>query len=170
MGKIVVSIIMLSAAAFASAHEGGGTDIFQRTVNFIIFAAILYYLLAEPIKSFFTGRSKSIAGELERVQEKIKESQAAKEAAQQKVEEAKKFVDEIMETSKKESKILNDAIMKQCDADIENITKQNASLMEFEQRKMVRELVDEVLSDILSQESDNFDKDAMAQLIMKKVA
>jgi F-type H+-transporting ATPase subunit b len=42
--------------------------------------------------------------------------------------------------------------------------------MVLEQRKMVRSVVDEVMNDLLNQESESFDKDAMAQLIMKKVA
>lgn len=37
-------------ALFAS--EGAETDIIQRTVNFVIFAGILWYLLAEKIKAF----------------------------------------------------------------------------------------------------------------------
>jgi hypothetical protein len=35
---------------------------------------------------------------------------------------------------------------------------------------MVRAMVNEVMQDLLSQESDGFDKDAMAQIILKKVA
>jgi F-type H+-transporting ATPase subunit b len=170
MGKILLTIVMMSAYALASDGGEGSTDIIQRTVNFIIFAGILYYLLASPIKSFFQGRSAGIGAELERVQEKMKESKKAKEAALQKIENAEKFAADLVENSKKENRILNDQIMQQCDADLENIEKQNASLMDLEQRKMIRGVVDSVMGDLLAQESDSFDKDAMAQLIMKKVA
>ena len=60
--------------------------------------------------------------------------------------------------------------MKQCEADLENITKQNVALMELEQRKMVREVVGTIMGEVLSEESAGFDKEAMAQIIMKKVA
>ncbi len=170
MVKILVSLLAFSAYALASGGGEGSTDIVQRTVNFLIFAGILYYLLATPVKNFFAGRSKDIATELERVQEKLRESKRAKENALQKIEEADKFAQELMESSKKENKILNETIMRQCDADIENIQKQSSALMELEQRKMVRGVVDSVMSDLLSDESGSFDKDAMAQLIMKKVA
>lgn len=42
--------------------------------------------------------------------------------------------------------------------------------MEFEQRKMVRNVVENILSDVLSQSDDSFDKEAMANVILKKVA
>jgi F-type H+-transporting ATPase subunit b len=170
MGKILLTIIMMSAYALASDGGEGGTDIVQRTVNFIIFAGIIYYLLATPIKDFFNGRSDGIRAELDRVQEKMKESKVAKEEALQKIEDAEKFAADLMESSKKENKILDENIMQQCEFDLENIEKQNISLMVLEQRKMVRSVVDEVMNDLLNQESESFDKDAMAQLIMKKVA
>ena len=60
--------------------------------------------------------------------------------------------------------------MLQCESDLETITKHNSSLMEFEQRKMVRTVVEDVLSVVLSQSTDSFDKEAMANVILKKVA
>ncbi|MEA1919200.1 MAG: F0F1 ATP synthase subunit B [Campylobacterota bacterium] len=170
MGKILLIIVMMSAYAFASGGGEGPTDIVQRTINFFIFAGILYYLLASPIKAFFKGRSAGIGAELERVQEKMRESKRAKEEALQKIDDAEKFASDLVEISKKENRILNDNIMQQCDADLDNVEKQNASLMDLEQRKMVRNVVDNVMNDLLAQESESFDKDAMAQIIMKKVA
>ena len=172
MSKIVITLLMVSGYAFASSGgaEGGGTDIVQRTVNFLIFAGILYYLLADPIKNYFVGRTQGIADELEKVQEKLRETKRAKEAAAQKIEEAKQFADELAETAKKENKILNDKIIIQCEAEIENIQKQSAALTDLERRKMVRDVVEEIMDDVLSQEGSGFDKDAMAQIIMKKVA
>lgn len=171
MVKIIVTLLMVTGAAFASSGAGTGeTDIVQRTVNFLIFAGILYYLLAEPIKNFFTGRTQSIADELDKVQEKLRESKREKEAAMLKIEESKKFADDLMAMAKKENKILNEKIMQQCEADLENVTKQNTALMELEQRQMIREVVNEVMEDVLGEESAGFNKDAMAQVIMKKVA
>ena len=60
--------------------------------------------------------------------------------------------------------------MLQCDADLETLTKQQASSNEFEQRKMVRTVVENVLNDVLSKSNADFDKEAMANVILKKVA
>ncbi len=171
MSKIVLSLLMVTGVAFAAGGAGTGeTDIVERTVNFLIFAGILYYLLADVIKNFFVGRSKGIADELEKVQDKLRESKQAKEAAELKIEEAKKFAEDLMVTAKKENKILNEKIMQQCESDLENMGKQGTSLMELEQRQMIREVVDEIMKEVLAEEGAGFDKETMAQIIMKKVA
>jgi len=171
VSKILLPLLFVSASLFASEHAAdAGTDIVQRTVNFVIFAGILWYLLAEPVKNYFGGRSKSIADELQKVQERLRESKQAKEAAEAKISEATNLAEEIMKAASKEGKILNEKILKQCDADIENLQKQSAALMALEQRKMVRQLVDEIMDDVLAQESSALDKEAMAGILMKKVA
>ncbi|WP_345974674.1 F0F1 ATP synthase subunit B [Sulfurimonas sp. HSL3-7] len=171
MSKILLPLLFVSASLFATEHAAdAGTDIVQRTVNFVIFAGILWYLLAEPVKNYFGGRSKSIADELQKVQDRLRESKQAKEVAEAKISEATNLAEEIMKAASKEGKILNEKILKQCDADIENLQKQSAALMALEQRKMVRELVDEIMEDVLVQESASLDKEAMAGILMKKVA
>ncbi len=71
MKKIVLlSLLMVPAILLASgdaessryfAQTGRETDFLPRVFNFVIFAALLYYLLANPIKNFFKGRSEGIA-------------------------------------------------------------------------------------------------------------
>lgn len=170
MGKVIVVLLMLVPFLFGSeASAEGSTDIVQRTVNFLIFAGILVYILAEPLKSYFGGRSAGIAEELEKVQERLRESKRLKESAEQKVEEAERFASELSESSKKENKILSDKILAQCETDMETLEKQNNALMELEKRKMVREVVSEVMSDVMGG-SIALDKDAMTDILKKKVA
>ena len=171
MSKIIVTVLMLSAYLFGSdAGVEGSTDIVQRTVNFLIFAGILFYILAEPVKSYFSGRSRGIADELEKVQERLRESKRLKEAAEHKVEEAIRFANELSESSKKENKILSDKILAQAEQDLEIIAKQSIALMELEKRKMVREVVSEVMNDVMSSSNDALGKEAMTEILKKKVA
>lgn len=178
----VLFAILSGTAEFAFASESLGmadadltkvdersTDIVERTINFLIFASILYYLLAEPVKGFFKGRSQLIADELNKVQHKLKESAELKEKAQQKVKDAEKFAADLHESAKKENEIIVQNINTQCDMEIGNLVKHNESLMELESRKMIREVVDEIMRDVLEQDS-SFDKESMANIIMKKVA
>jgi F-type H+-transporting ATPase subunit b len=167
MRKIVVMLLMISTAALASE---GGTDIVQRTVNFLLFAGLIWYLVGEPVKNFFASRTQGIADELNKAQEKLAESVAKKKDALAKVAEAENFAEEIIATAKKESKILNDNILEQCEVELDNLEKQFASKREFEQRNMVREVVEEVVGATLEQSSDVFDREAMANVILKKVA
>ena len=131
---------------------------------------LIWYLVAEPVKNYFASRSQAIADEMKKVQDKLKETGALKKEALAKITDAEKFAEELALNSKKENKIINDNIIAQCDVDLEILSKQQVVLMEFEQRKMVSNVVEEVLEEVLNQSSDSFDKEAMANVILKKVA
>ncbi len=161
---------MISTYALASEVKDGGSDIVQRTVNFILFAGLVWYLVGEPIKNYFASRSQGIADELKKVQEKLDESIALKKDALAKISDAERFAQELAEASKKENKMIHDALMAQGEAELETVAKQNLSKKEFEERKMVREVVEEIVTETLSQSADSFDKEAMANVILKKVA
>ena len=141
MSRIIVLMLMISTIALASSAENAGTDIVQRTVNFLLFAGLVWYLVAEPIKNFFTSRSQAIEDEMQKVQDKLKESVALKKEALSKITDAEKFAEDLVVSSKKENKILNDNIMTQCEVDLEILSKQQTVSMDFEQRKMVRNLL-----------------------------
>jgi F-type H+-transporting ATPase subunit b len=162
---------MISTFALASeaGHEGG-TDIVQRTVNFLLFAGLIWYLVGEPVKNFFSGRSQGIADELKKVQEKLDESINLKKEALSEISKAEKFAEELAVSSKKENKILNDNIMLQCDSELDAMIKQHASKKDFEQRNMVRDVVETIITETLDKSSEIFDREAMANVILKKVA
>jgi F-type H+-transporting ATPase subunit b len=89
----LLSGLAMVGAAWASEAGGHGhgaldpaklPDLLWRTVNFVIFAGILYKLAAKPIKTFFAGRKAEIATELQDLEtEKIKVQKALKEAKTQ---------------------------------------------------------------------------------------
>jgi len=172
VSRVIVFMLMISTYALASggSAEHAGTDIVQRTVNFMLFAGLVWYLVAEPAKSFFAERSQGISDELKKVQDKLDESITLKKEALAKISDAEKFAEELAITSKKENKLINDNIMVQCDTELETLVKQNDISTDFEQRKMVRSVVKDVLDEVLTQSSDSFDKEAMANVILKKVA
>ncbi|MFA7501425.1 MAG: F0F1 ATP synthase subunit B, partial [Sulfurimonas sp.] len=172
VSRILVFMLMISTYALASSGsaENAGTDIVQRTVNFLLFAGLIWYLIAEPVKNYFASRSQGIADEMKKVQDKLRETAALKKDALAKIASAEKFAQNLTVSSKKENKIINDSIMSQCDVDVEIMIKQQAVLIEYEQRKMVRSVVEEILKEVLSQSDESFDKEAMANVILKKVA
>ena len=172
MVRGLVYIVLFATVAFASgSHDTSGqTDIVQRTINFIIFVALIWYLISNPIKNYFKGRSDSIKDELESVQRKLNESVKRKKEALSKISDAEKLAEEILENTKKENKILNDKILASCDAEIENMEKIHQSQMELAQRRMVKSVVEEVISTVIEESSNEFNKDAMVNVILKKVA
>ena len=55
MKKMLFVVLVLSPLA-VFANENVETDIIPRVVNFTIFAAIVYFLLADKLKVFFADR------------------------------------------------------------------------------------------------------------------
>ena len=169
---IKISLILVTLASFVLASGGGNgeTDIIPRTINFLIFAAIMYYILAEPVKNFFAGRSDDIASKLQQVQEKLTSSKQSMIEAEEKVADAKILANEILEDSKLESNIISEKISLDSELELEVISKQNDDLMELDQKNMIRNVVDETLNDLLSDENMPLKKEALSEIIQKRVA
>lgn len=89
---MVFSGFVLAGTAWASGGEHGHgaidpaklDDLLWRTVNFVVFAAILYKLAAKPVKEFFGKRKADISSEIQELEtQKIKVQKALKEAKTQ---------------------------------------------------------------------------------------
>lgn len=171
MAKKIFLFLIVSTTLFASQGEPqNSTDIVWRTINFVVFAAILWYLTAKPIKNFFVGRSERIADELKSVQDKLLRTKEARDQALKEVQNAKKIAEEILELSKKENRIVNESIAAQCEADIKILKEHATASMELEKRKMVKEVTAHALEELLKQEETSFSKKEMAEIILSKVA
>lgn len=168
MIKLVTTFIVLTSAAFAS--DAGGSDIVARSINFVIFAAGMYYLIGDKVKGFFVERSAAIQADLQRVQDRVKESKLAKQNGEKKVEEAKKIAADFLATSKKEGVLLNEKMNEQMLLDLQAIETQQKTLIAFEQREMVSSVVEELMSEILSDENIPLDNDTITDIMLKKVA
>ncbi|SFP70419.1 F0F1 ATP synthase subunit B [Hydrogenimonas thermophila] len=169
---LIVAALFLPAVAFASGHEaaGGETDFIPRLVNFLIFAAILYYFVADLIKNFFTGRSKEISSKLEEVQNRLKATKRAKEDAEAAYKAALATAEEIIESAKKESQLLAKKMDEQLNTELENLEKMQEEKMAVEKRQMVRKTVAEVLSELYKGDAISMDEKKFVNLITKKVA
>lgn len=166
---LILSILPI--VAFASSGGGSGeTDILPRAVNFLIFAAIFYYLLADHAKKFFGGRIQDISHKLDSIQEKLKESKNRKEEAILKVEDAKNSAKTIVATAKKEAQLLSEKIAKDTKNEIENILKGYDERMEIEQRKVSRAVVQEIIEEIFAKDSVSINQSELVDILKKKVA
>jgi F-type H+-transporting ATPase subunit b len=163
-------ILLLPAVLFASSEASGPTDIIPRTINFLIFAGILYYFVAGAAKEFYFGRKERIAQQLDSIQSKLKESNAKKEEALQKVEEAKANVRALIETAKKEAILVSEKIALDAVNEMENLEKAFLDKMNIEERHMQRVIVNEVLDELFKQGSLILDEKEIVNIISKKVA
>ncbi len=122
---IVAFLFMLSATGlFANGAGHSETDIIQRTVNFLIFAALVYYLLADKLKAYFVSRSEAIAKSFNDVEEKIRASKQAIENAKVKRDEAKRLADELLVASNIDAKHQAERIVENARLDAKSIHKQ----------------------------------------------
>ncbi|MCT7908502.1 F0F1 ATP synthase subunit B [Arcobacter lacus] len=166
---LLLGLALAPVALFAS--EGAvETDIVQRTVNFIIFAAILWYLIADKIKAFFANRTLSIQAELDKVQETLKASQDKVTDAQKKLEEARKLAAEIIEGAKADIDSVKQKVTTAIDADITNLNKNLEEMIKIETSKAKKQVVAEVLEELLSSENIKLTQQELVDVVLKKVA
>lgn len=181
MKKIVLlSLLIVPAIVLASggdaessryfAQTGRETDFLPRVVNFTIFAALLYYLLANPIKNFFKGRSEGIAGQLNEIENKLQAAKDVKKDAQNRLDESEKRAEEILADAKIEATLLAEKIATANQNDLVILGKQLEEKMSLEERKSAREAIDEVLSDNITTDDIMLDEAKVVEIISKKVA
>jgi len=169
--KSILVLMLCSGFVFAA---GGGSfsdsDYIPRLVNFIIFAGILYYLLADAAKKFFKDRRVGIAEELEAVQDRVKKSAKDKELALEEVEMAKKKAEEIISIAKKECAVIQKNYNEALADELHSIEKQYNDIMTLEKRRVEREVATSVISELFDDSSKDMDKDAYVNIVLKKVA
>ena len=181
MKKIVLlSLLMVPAILLASggdaessryfAQTGRETDFWPRVVNFVIFASLLYYLLANPIKNFFKGRSEGIAAQLNEIEKKLQAAKDEKKEAQNRLDESEKKAEEIIADAKVEAVLLAEKIATANQNDLALLDKQLEEKISLEERKSAREAIDEILSENITNDDIMVDEAKVVEIISKKVA
>ncbi|MEA3383233.1 MAG: F0F1 ATP synthase subunit B [Campylobacterota bacterium] len=172
MKKILFALsIVVPFALFGSdAHSDVQTDIIERSVNFLIFISILYYLLADKIKTFFSGRTESIQSELNKVQDMLKASETKVAEAKLEIENAKKIANELVVSAKADVDSIKHKIEVAVEQEIAFLSKSFEEKTELELRKVKKEVVENILDQLLSNDNIALSQDEVANIILKKVA
>ena len=147
----------------------GGYDIVPRTINFIAFAAMLYYFIANPIKNAYKGRIAGIAARLDNIEQKLKDSKAKKDDALRRVEEAKANAASLVETARKEAVLISERIKEETRQEVANLEKSFQDQKEFEKRRMVKSVVGEILNEIFASDSVKMDQSELINIMLKRV-
>lgn len=166
---LLLGLALAPMALFANT-EGAETDIVQRTVNFVIFAGILWYLLADKLKAFFADRTASIQGELDKVQDTLKASQDKVDDAAKKLEEAKVLAAEIVEGAKTDIDSVKAKVTQAVESEIASLNRNFDERVKVETSKAKREIVSEILEELLSSGNVSLTQDELANIVLKKVA
>lgn len=167
---LLLGLALAPLALFASSEGAVETDIVQRTVNFIIFAGILWYLLADKIKAFFADRTLSIQAELDKVQDTLKASEDKVNAAKKQLEDASKMAAEIVENAKNDIDSVKEKVSVAVNSDIANLEKNLEEMIKVETSKAKKEVVKEILEELLKSDNIKLSQDELVNIVLKKVA
>ena len=168
MKKILVFFVF-PMIIFASTG-GKDYDILPRTINFLIFAGILFYLIKNPIKNFYNNRISSISSKLEEIQKKLFESRNQKLEVIKRIEDFKQKADQSIQDAHKEAKLLTQKIMQ--DTQNELIIMENSfeEQKSSELRKAQKQIINQVLLELFKDYSSNIKQEDIIKLIYKKVS
>ena len=172
---VLVFAFLLPMVAIASGTEHhevsiSNSDFFYRVLNFGIFAGLIYYLVANPIKEFFKGRSADIQNQLNEIKAKLAESKNEAQLAQKNLVHTQDRAKELITDSNAEAKILAENIAKKSQETIASLEKHLDEKMEVEKKKMVKATINELLEDGIENSDIAIDNSKIVSLISKKVA
>lgn len=170
MKKLLFILSCVTPLALFANDAGVETDILQRTVNFLIFVAILYYLLAQKAKEFFSDRTASIQAELDKVQQVLKESEMKVKDAKTELENAKKLANEIVESANADINSIKQSIEESVEQEIAHLSKSFGEKIEIETKKVKKEVVSEILDELLNSDNIALSQEDLANIVLKKVA
>lgn len=172
-GLINVLFITFAIGGFNSllASSGlGETDIAPRTLNFIVFAAILYYLIADPIKKIFVERKTKIASALEARETKLKAAKVALQEAEQYLVDSKKLAEELIKAANNDVALLSEKARQATIDETAILEKQFNDDCELLKKKTVMRAVEEELSQIFTIKGYGVSDQEFAQIFAKRVA
>ena len=178
---LLLSLLVLPAILLASGGHGSEesryfiqtgreNDYWPRVINFTIFAVLIYYLAANPIKNFFKGRRDGISAQLREIEEKLKAAKEEQKDAQIRLDESGEKASQIIEDAKNESALLAKKIADANADDLLLMEKHLEEKMSLEEKKSVRDLIDEILNENISNDDINIDESKVVDIISKKVA
>jgi F-type H+-transporting ATPase subunit b len=170
MKKLLFMVIALAPLSLFASDSGVETDFFQRFVNFVLFAAIIYYLLADKLKAYFAERRSGIQAELDKVQEVLKESQSKVDDAKAELEESQKIAEEIISSAKSDVANIKDKISKDTESQIDSMNKSLQDRIDLDTRKSKDQVVNEILKELFDGKSVDISKNDLANIVLKKVA
>lgn len=178
-------LLLAGVAAASEAAHGGGhggispekiQDLIWRTVNFVVFAAILIKLVAKPAKKFFAQRSQDVATTLEEIEARQAASEAAVKAAEVRLAEVAKERDKVIQQFKAEGEMEKAKILDKANLVAARIKEMAAFTIEQETKKAAQNLKEEVVglatqmaTDMITKKATYADQQGLVEEYLKKV-
>lgn len=170
MRLLSLGLILVSTLAFGSEGHGSQTDIIERTLNFVLFVALLWYLLAERVKNYFAARTAAISGSFEKIQEKLKDAKAKREAAAAKLSEAKAIAEDLVKNARKEGEIFVHKIEESAAEEVRLMEKHFDEMVASQTKIKTRQVVAEVIDELFATQTISMSGEQFAAKLNSKAA
>jgi len=178
------AVLLLAGVAAASEAAGGHggisaekmQDLLWRTVNFVVFAGILIYLVAKPAKNFFAQRSQDVATTLDEMAAKQAEFEAAVAAAEARLAAVAKERQGVIQQFIAEGEMEKSKILDKANQVAARIKEMAAFTIEQETKKAAQSLKEEVVglatqmaTDMIKEKATYADQQGLVEEYLKKV-
>ncbi|MCR6571155.1 F0F1 ATP synthase subunit B [Campylobacter insulaenigrae] len=170
MIRNILLITIIPFYVFAAGDGSGDYDILPRTVNFILFVAILYYFIATPIKKFYNDRINKISSKMNEIQEKLIASKNLKLEMMKKLDLAKQESINAVALAKKEAEILASKIENETKTELSVLEKSFQEHKKYEIRKMEKEVINSVLEEVFKDDNSYLKQEDIINIMMKKAS
>jgi F-type H+-transporting ATPase subunit b len=146
------------------------TDILPRTVNFLIFVAIIYYILADKAKAYFKDRTTSIEDRFQEIEEQKLQNQKKIDEAEKELEKAKILASKIVEEAISNQNNIKQTILKTTDDKIQQLIKKIDENIYIQTEKLKTQTVSNFLDRIFENKNIQISAKDISNIIKKKVA
>ncbi|WP_120945598.1 MULTISPECIES: F0F1 ATP synthase subunit B family protein [Helicobacter] len=168
MRHVLFGILGSGVFLWGAGHDISQTDIVLRIVNFILFAALVWYCISGPLKRMLEQRRAKIASRLNSLQEQRQAIKEEKENALKALEQAKQEAGQIISNAKQEAFLLTQKYEQQAKSAIEKLIKDNQDLKHKEELRVQQEVVGELLDALFQSQKTRFDSSAYMRLLQHK--
>lgn len=181
LGSLGAGLLLAGVAQASEAAHGGVTpekmsELLWRTVNFVVFAAILVYLLAKPAKKFFAQRTQDVAASLEEMAARQAEFEAAVKAAEERLAAVAKERQNVIQQFVAEGEMEKAKILDKANLVAARIKEMAAFTIEQETKKAAQGLKEEVVglatqmaTDMIKEKATYADQQGLVEEYLKKV-
>jgi F-type H+-transporting ATPase subunit b len=184
LGGLGAGLLLAGAAAASEAAHGGHgaidpakiQELIWRTVNFVVFAAILIKLATKPLKNLFAQRSQDVATTLEDLEAKLTEATAAVKTEETRLAEVAQEREKIIQQYMAEGEMERAKILDKANLVAERIKEMAALSIQQETKKATQELREEIVgmatqmaTDMIKEKATYADQQGLVEEYLKKV-
>ena len=180
-----IGLLLVGVAAASEAAHGGGhggispekiQDLLWRTVNFVVFAAILVKLVAKPAKKFFGQRTQDVATSLEELEARQVAAEAAVKVAETRLQEVAKERQKVIQQFMAEGEMEKAKILDKAKQVAARLKEMAVMTIEQETKKAAQGLKEEVVglatqmaTDMIKEKATYADQQGLVEEYLKKV-